>query len=672
MSPAETSDNFRRRQAIVPGLLLFLAAFGLFLPALRNGFVNYDDPDYVTANPQVQHGVSWDGIRWAFRTNHAGNWHPLTWLSHMADCQLFGLRPPGHHFTSVLLHAISAWLLFLVFRRMTGATWRSLMVAALFGLHPLHVESVAWVSERKDVLSTLFWMLTLGAYVKWAERKSGDGLYYALALVFLGLGLMSKAMLVSVPFALLILDYWPLRRFEANERLVDKLRLPDATPRQAPHLKAASVAARLVVEKIPFFAIAAADGLVTLIVQRQAGAMGDSVGIPLATRVENALISCCRYLGKLFYPEKLAVFYPYPEAWPLAQAAAAAALLLGITVFAAAVRRRHPYLLAGWIWYLATLAPVIGLVQAGSQSMADRYTYVPSIGIFVAVVWGVHALTARWRRQAIILGAVAAAVLASCTFLTHRQIAYWATSESLFRHALAVTKDNWLAHDNLGNALSKDPGRQREAIAEYEAALRIRPDSAEARNNLGIALAQTGDAADALAQYEEALRLKPNDSEAHYNLGNALRRAGRLPDAIAQYEETLRLNPDSSTAHNNLGSVLLEAGRPGEAIPEYQEALRLKPDLFEARNNLGLALAETGRLGEAAADFALAAQMHPNDAGVYINWGAALAGAGRNAEAAAPYDRALQLSEDALRLDPRNAEARANLARLSALLQGPR
>ena len=677
----------RARQTTVFGLLIFLAVLGVYLPAIGNGFVNYDDPDYVILNPHVLGGLTWGGLRWAFRSGYAGNWHPLTWLSHMADCQFYGLIPWGHHLTSVLLHALNAMLLFLVLRQMTGATGRSFMVAALFGLHPLHVESVAWVAERKDVLSTFFLLLTLGAYVKWARPSlpgeaaagSGNRLFYGLALVCFALGLMGKAMLVTLPFVLLLLDYWPLGRTGANKRLGDK-------------------PFHLLIEKIPFLALAAADGAVTLAVQGNVGAVSDSGLLPFGLRIDNALISYCRYLGGLFYPANLAIYYPYPAAWPVAEVLGSGALLVGITVFAVTQRRDRPYLPVGWFWYLGTLLPVIGLVQVGSQSMADRYTYIPSIGIFLSVVWGAEALTRRWRRQAVALGAIATAILAGCALLTCRQIGYWADSETLFRHALAATENNWLAHNNLGSALLQK-GDASGAIAECTEALRLSPRNARAHSNLADALMQTGRRAQAIAEYGEALRLAPNDADIHNNLGNALAGADRLPEAITEYEAALRLNPslavaynnlgnalagvgrfpaaiaqyeraldlrpDYAGAHENLGDALLQAGKKAEAAAEYRKALSLNPDYFEAHCSLGSLLADAGRTAEAVGQLTAAARLQPKNAGAHNNLGSALAELGQVREARLQF-------EEALRLDPNDAEARTNLARLSALIQEAR
>ena len=620
------------RRAAIPGVLLFLAVLGVFLPAVGNGFVNYDDPEYVTANPQVGRGLTGEGVGWAFRSAHAANWHPLTWLSHMADVEVYGLRPGGHHLTSVLLHALSVWILFVILRRMTGATWRSFMVAALFGLHPLRVESVAWVSERKDVLSAFFWMLTLGAYVGWARREKT--VFYWLALLFLALGLMSKAMLVTLPFVLLLLDYWPLGRLGTS-------RQPGGKPLR-----------RLAVEKIPFFAVVAIAGIVTLAVQGRAGAVSDLAVLPLGSRIGNALVTYVRYLGELFFPANLAVYYPY-AAVSLAAVLGAAALVLGLSALAVAQRRRRPFLFVGWFWYLGTLVPVIGIVQVGSQAMADRYTYLPSIGIFLALVWGLAEAIAGWTRRKAIAATAGAAVLAVCALLTRRQISVWSDSESLFRHALAVTRDNWLAHNNLGNALA-DAGRGPEAISQYQAALRLEPGYAKAHNNLGIALAEAGRLPEAAAQYEEALRLRPDFAEARNNLGNALLQSGDTAEAIRQYRETLRLAPDFPAALRDLAYALANSGQSAEAIGLYEKAVQLEPRDVKTREGFGSVLAERGEMPQAVVQFEAAARLRPDDAGLHNVLGCALAGLGRTEEARREFN-------EVLRLRPGDAEARANL-----------
>jgi len=592
------------RHAFLPGLLLFLTVAGVFLPALGHGFIPYDDPAYVTQNAHVTGGLTGDSVRWAFQSTNSSNWHPLTWLSHMADCQIFGLKPWGHHLTSVLLHALNAALLFVVLRRMTGAIWRSLLVAALFGLHPLHVESVAWIAERKDVLSTTFWMLTLWAYARRAElagaRNARAGVFLAAALLFFALGLMAKPMLVTIPCVLLLLDYWPLGRWGR-----------------------ASAAGRrsLLLGKLPFVALAVASSAVTLYAQSRGGTVQSIEDFPWAVRLANALIAYGGYLGKCLVPVRLAVFYPFiPEAPPLWQPLLAGGLLAGITGAAIVLARRRPYLLVGWLWFVGTLVPVIGLVQIGGQSMADRYTYVPLIGVFLLLAWSAGDWAAAWPSWRRGLGVAAAAAVVACAGLTVRQLGFWQDSIRLFHHALDVTtNDNWVAHANLylalaptdpaasqaelgetmriladfarkfdrrGLELQKTPGHAAEAIKAFRTAVRILPPFPEAHCHLGAALAaEPGSLPEALDELQTALRLKPDYAEAHAALGSALARAsGRVLDSIGEFRTALQLDPDLAEAHAGLGALLATIpGREPEAIEELQAALRLKPDLLGAR-----------------------------------------------------------------------------------------
>lgn len=682
--PAARPTRARRFGIGAPGLLLALAVLACFLPAVRHDFICLDDHGYVTENQHVLSGFTWANLGWAFRTTEMANWHPLTWCSHMLDAQLFASRPWGHHLTSVVLHVANTLLVLVVLCRMTGAYWRSLMVAALFGLHPLHVESVAWVAERKDVLSTVFGLLTLWAYGLWVERvakhQARAFAYYGLALAFFALGLMSKPMLVTVPCLLLLLDYWPRHRFDGS----------------------AASWWPLIREKIPFFILAAAAGVVTSLAQSRVGTLGTWQEFPWTTRVANALTAYCRYLGKGWFPTRLAVIYPFASDYPVFLTLLAATLLAGISIAAFALRRRRPYLVVGWLWFLGMLVPVIGLVQVGWQSMADRYSYLPLIGVFIMVVWGLADATAGWTRRAFVLGPVAGAVLAGCAALTWRQLGFWQDSETLFRHALAVTDNNFIAHYCLGYALAHTPARRAEAIAEYQAAvqlepneadvhhalgkilaetpgrlaegivefrtaLRLKPGNADAHVNLGIALATTADGvAEAIAEFHTALRLKPESTEAHYNLALALaRQPDRLPDAIAEFQAALRIRPGFAECHNNLGTALAQLpGRLPEAIAEFQATLRLQPDHAGAHYNLAQALAQLpDHLPEAVAEYRTVLGLRPDWVGVHCNLGLVLAAMpGRLPEAIAEY-------ETALRSQPGFAEAHNNLG--NALVRMP-
>ncbi|MDD5141428.1 MAG: tetratricopeptide repeat protein [Verrucomicrobiales bacterium] len=559
----------RRKQIVVICVLLFGSVVWTFLPALHNGFINYDDDVYVTGNVHVQKGLSPATVAWAFESTDASNWHPLTWLSHMTDCEFFGLNPQGHHFTSVLLHAINAVLLFLALRRMTGAAWRSLFVAAVFGLHPLRVESVAWVAERKDVLSTMFGLVALLMYAQYVERSRAPNprlkVFYGLVLVFFALSLMSKPMLVTLPFFLLLLDYWPLNRFRHES------------------------AWKLVREKVPLFFLAAASCVVTYVVQKHGGAMELMAEMPFTARLENVPVSFCRYLGKLFWPENLTVIYPVVDHWPMTGVLLAAALLLGVSAASIAARRSHPYLAVGWFWFLGTLVPVIGLVAVGEQSMADRYTYFPLIGVLVVILWGAEEMTRRWRYQTAILSVMSAAIIVTCILLTRQNIIYWKTSETLFRHALAVTSDNYSAHCNLGNALTGQ-GRLIEALVEFQTAAKLKPGSSENHCNVGVALANMDLLDEAIVEFQSAASLNPDNGLAHHNLGMALERKDQLDQATHEYKEAVRLMPGYAPAHNSLGVAMAKKGRLDDAVTQFQEAIRLDPSNLPAQGNLKMAL----------------------------------------------------------------------------------
>lgn len=684
-SPAESAraGNRARFQTWILAAFLGLATMTLYWPATHHDFVDYDDDLYVTENDQVQKGLTAESIPWAFSHLVSGNWHPLTMLSHMLDCQLYGLRPWGHHLTNLLLHALNTVLVFLLFWRLTGARWRSAGVAALFAWHPLHVESVAWVAERKDVLSTCFGLFALIFYARFAQRPeagssgsvAGDrrslfplpsSICYLLSLSCFALGLMSKPMLVTWPFLFLLLDYWPLQRFQST--------------RWQP----------LVIEKIPFFALAAVASVVTLMVQQRA--MVSLATMPLGLRCENALISYCRYLFKMFWPVELAVFYPTPAHWPLGWVLLAGIFLGGLTVFFWRKRRRHPFLLVGWLWFVGTLVPVIGLVQVGGQAMADRYAYVPSVGLLLLLIWGGHELARRWRTQVIGLSLAVSTALILCAATTRQQLTYWQNGETLFRHALKLTADNNVARNNLGVALLV--GKQTNAaMSQFQAALRLNPACVEAHDNLGKVLAQQGeivaaishyqaaislkpdDAArynslgnffikqgrtnDAISQYQTAIRIKPDDAEAHDNLGNLLFMQGRTNDAISQFQTAIRLKPADAEAHNNLGNLLALQGRTAAATSQFQEAIRLKPDYAEAHHNFGLLLAKNGQTNAAIRQLQETLRLTPEDAPLHYLLGNWLAKQGRLAEAIFEFQAAIHLQTDF-------AEARNNLGNLLA------
>ncbi len=600
------SGMFAGRGLVLTCAALSLVVFLVFSPALRNNFIHYDDADYVTDNPHVKAGLTVAGVAWAFTTGHAANWHPLTWISHMADCELYGLKPWGHHLTNILLHSLSTVLLFLALRRMTGANWRSLIVALVFGLHPLRVESVAWLAERKDVLSTFFWMLTMLAYLRYVReskaRSPKSKVFYGLALLCFACGLMSKPMLVTLPFVLLLLDWWPL------QRICDLQGEKTARPGSISPGRAA-------LEKLPFLALAMGSSVVTFLVQQRGDVM--SVDVSLILRLENAMVSYCRYLGKLFWPLDLAVFYPHPLHWPAGVIAMCGLILLVISGFAFALRKSRPYFAVGWCWFLGTLVPAIGLVQVGSQSMADRYSYVPTIGIIFIFVWGGFEFLKRVPRAKSVAVAALSAGIIGCIFLTTRQIGYWQDSETLFRHALAVTTNNPVALLNLGEAVS-GRGQAEEALAYYREALRIQPGYFEAMNNIGVQLIKLQRVGEAIPVLKDAL--KAQDAPiAHNNLGQALSDAGDYDAAIEQFRAALKLRPDYPNAQANWGLALAGKRQVDEAIPHFQEAIRLDPYHFDAQNNLGIAYYAKGRYDNAIIQFRNALRIKPNDAGVREN-----------------------------------------------------
>ena len=674
--------------------MLALVTIALYWPVTRCDFINYDDQDYVTGNPHVQGGLNWEGVKWAFLNPVSCNWHPLTMLSHMMDCQFFGLNPKGHHLTNVLLHALNVVLVFALFQQLTGATWRSLFVAALFAVHPLRVESVAWVAERKDVLSGCFGLLSLifyACYVRERPQRADRGSpalgstldvggwtldvrsysapSYFLALFFFACGLMSKPMLVTWPFVMLLLDYWPLHRFQplppatyplfpipSVKSVPSVAKNPGLIHREA-DLRLESVAksplASLLFEKIPFFALAVVASVVTLLVQKHGGALAAGENLPPGARGANALVSYCRYSGKLFWPADLAVFYPHPRHWPIEQVLLAGVLLLGISLLLIVKRQRYPFLMMGWLWFCGTLVPVIGLVQVGGQAMADRYTYIPSLGVLVLAIWGAYELVRRWRYYAIALSVAGSAVIVVCMTLARQQLGHWKDSETLGRHALEVTKNNYLAHLSLGVFLF-NKGQMDEAIRQYRETIRLNPDYAEAHYNLGAALGVKGQMNEAIRQYQEAIRLNPDYTEAHNNLGAALGMKGQIDEAIRQLQKAIRLKPDYAEAHNNLGTALGKKGQMGEAIRQYQEAIRLKPDYAEAHNNLGIALGKKGQMDEAIRQYRETIRLNPDYAEAHYNLGTALGVKGQ-------MDEAIRQFQEAIRLNPDYAEAHNNL-----------
>ncbi len=529
--------------------LMVLVVFGR---TIGHEFVNYDDDQYFYANPHVQAGLTWRGAVWAFQTGYAGNWFPLTWLSIMLDVTLFGAGPKGPHLTNVILHAANTVLLFLLLWRLTGARWRSAFVAGLFALHPLHVESVAWATERKDVLSACFGFLALLTYARYAQEadRSFFSRNYWLTFVFLALGLMSKPMLVTLPFVMLLLDWWPLGR-----------------------LKPGAIGRRLW-EKMPFLMLSIASSVITLAVQRQA--IQPLGRLSFGIRLVNAVVVTMRYLWKTLWPVNLAIPYPHPGYWPFWLFCLCGVALVAISFAAVRLRRQFPFLITGWLWYLGMLVPVIGLIQVGMQSMADRYTYLPLVGVFIMLAWGAEVALVHWQMPATGIWVVASLVLGACAGRAIDQVRTWQNSETLFRHALRVTQGNDIAHYNLAEHYLATR-RLDEAIEHFRRALQIRPRYDDALNNLGVALAMKGELPEAADRIREAIRCRPDKADAHYNLGNVLVMQHQWDEAAAAYADALRLKPDYAEAHNNLANILAAQGRRADAIRHYREAVRLNP-----------------------------------------------------------------------------------------------
>lgn len=616
------------------GLGLVAAVLIVYAPALNLGFTNFDDSNYVLDNRYVRAGLTWSGTAWALTATHAGNWHPVTWLSHMTDVELYGLNPRGHHATSVLIHLANTLLLFALLSRMTGETLKSACVAGLFGVHPLHVESVAWIAERKDVLSTLFAMLTLLAYVRYVETRS-RGRYLVMLVCFI-LGLAAKPMLVTLPFLLLLLDVWPLGRI-SRERVRD-----------------------LVIEKAPLFACALASSIVTYVVQQNAGAVRAFDVLPVGRRLANAVVAYVSYIGLTIWPVHLAPLYPYSPSEPLWRVAFAAALLIGLTCLAIRAGTRYGYVAVGWFWYLGMLVPVIGLVQVGSQPMADRYTYLPIVGLFIVIVWALPDLLQDVPARRYVFAAAAAGVVVVSIVLAHQQVRIWENSVDLWQHTLRVTVDNYRAHNSLADALVA-AGKTDEAISQYQAALRINPDSVEAHTGIGAVLGPSGRQEDAIEHYRHALRVSPDDAIAHANLGAALAEQGKVAEGEAHLRAALETDPDLPLALGNLGVALARKGRTSEAIALFARVVELQPTDGAARRHLGAVLALEGRADEAIAQFETALRLDPADAQSRNGLGETLEMAGKLEAAAREYEQAVQLN-------PSLAEARANLGNLLARL----
>ena len=627
----------KKRADLLVYLLLTVAVLAVFLPTLGHDFVNYDDDAYVTENPHVVTGLTLGSIEWAFAAMYECNWHPVTWLSHMLDCTLFHLRPMGHHLTNLLIHLASTLLLFAVLRRMTKSLWPSAFVAMLFGVHPLHVESVAWVSQRKDLLCAFFWILTMWAYARYAERPSP--VRYLLVVSTFALGLMSKPMIVTLPFVLLLLDYWPLGRFAS---------------------KSQKSWGPLILEKVPLFALSAASCVVTYLAQAEGLAVGPLDQLPMGKRIANAAIAYVVYMGKMVYPTRLAVFYPHPgTTLPTWHVLGSGLLLLVITVGVLLMRTR-PYLLVGWLWYLGTLIPAIGIVQVGWQAMADRYTYMPLVGLFIMVSWGIagrvgerenggmgasESPTLPFSLSPILLTLACAATVLLAISARH-QVRCWKNSMTLFEHALEVTKRNPVAENNLAIAFASQ-GKTDEAIVHHRRALQIKPDWADAHFNLGNTLLAAGRTDEAILEFRKTLEIFPRYAQALNNLGAALMEKGEVKEAGRCFMETIRIRPDHVRAYMNLGTALSELGKWNQAIASFRTARELRPEMPETHHNLAITLAEVGRRDEAIAECREALRLRPNwsEAENSLAWMLAT----QERPSASDSDEAIRLAESACR-----------------------
>jgi tetratricopeptide (TPR) repeat protein len=562
------------------------------------GFVTLDDPQYILDNPHVNQGLSWAGLQWAFTSTDASNWHPLTWISHMLDVELFGLRAGPHHWENLFLHVINALFLFMFLLRTTGAVVRSGLVAALFALHPLHVESVAWISERKDVLSTLFFLLTLLAYATYVRKPITR--WYLVVIFLLVMGLMVKPMLVTLPFVLVLLDFWPLRRVD-----------PSTLERTA--------FVKLLVEKLPLLVLAIGSSVITLLVQRQGGAVNTLVQTPLDLRLSNVLVSYVKYMGNMVWPADLAVFYPMPQAIPLWQPVCAFMVLGAITFYALKAAQRYPYLPVGWFWYLGTLVPVIGIVQVGAQGMADRYTYLPLTGLFIVFAWGGYDLLVRGAQKRGATTILITVMLLALGTATWFQVQHWRDAKTLWMRALAVTNGNYRAHVAYGSLLAEE-GKNAEAANHFSAAIRIQPNYAEAHNKLGSALMESGRVDEALSHFEQALQLRPDLGIVNTNIGNVMLEKGRVEEAERYLRAALDQDPDNPIALNSLGSVMDELGRDNEAIALYRKSLLARPGFSAAHNNLAAAFAKKGQIDDAVEQMSAALSAEPRNAKYHYNF----------------------------------------------------
>lgn len=643
-------DGNKTTQIII-SIFLVVATLAVYWQVQDYEFVNLDDNLYITENENIQDGVTREGIIWAFTTNYPHFWHPVAWVSHMLDYQLFGLTPKGHHLTNVFIHITNALLLFMVLMRMTGALWQSFFVAAIFALHPLNVESVAWVTERKNLLSAFFGLLTIWAYICYTEKKGVKR--YCLVALLLASSLLSKPMLVTLPFVLLLLDYWPFGRLKLVQKK-DNL----ATPKTEINEDRGENISQLIWEKIPFLLLAVGSSFMTVWFRDSVRTLKiENMGTSQA-RIVNALVSYIEYLEKMLWPMELSALYPHPgNTLPVWKGVICGILLVIISTVVVRMIRQTPYLAVGWFWYLGTLVPMIGIVQEGNQAMADRFTYIPLIGIFIMVAWGLPDLLARWSHRNKALSVLAGIIFPVLMTLTWAQASHWENSEKLFKHAIEVTDNKYpgfsLIYSNLGSTLSQQM-RFEEAIVYIKEAIRIDPGYGQAHYNLGVVLAKQMKFEEAIVHYREAIRHMPSNTGAHNNIGFALSQQMNFAEAIVHYNEAIRLKPDYAGAQDNLGTALSNLKKFDEAIIHHREAIRLKPNQAESYYNLGISLSKLMKFEEAIVNYKEAIRLKPDYAEAHNNLGSSLGEQGNIEESIAHFEMAIKLA-------PGNAQAQNNL-----------
>ncbi len=631
-------ESAKKSFVVFTYFVLILGTLLVFGQVRHFAFVSYDDNSYVYENPHVLNGLTGEDVIWAFTTNSSANWHPLTWLSLMLDCQLFGTNPGRMHLVNLLLHLANTLLLFAVLRKITGTLWQSAFVAAAFAIHPMHVESVAWIAERKDVLSTLFLLLTLAAYVSYVKRPGI--VRYMLTLLLFALGLLAKPMLVTLPILLLLLDYWPLNRMSIlNLQLaIDN--------RQSSTLNSKFSILNSVIEKIPFFALSVASSVITFLVQLSGSAVVHINALPLKDRIANVFLSYARYIGKIFWPQNLAAFYPFDvNRFAFWQVAICVLLLLVISIFVIRFGRNQKYLPVGWFWFVVTLVPVIGLVQVGGQAFADRYTYIPYIGLFIMIAWGLPELLSKWSQRKTALGLSMIISLTALGICTYQQVSHWNNSFTLFSHAIEATQNNYIAYNNLGVTYNS-VGRYQDAIDAYKQALTIKPDYAETHFNLGATYGELGRFQDAIESYEQTIKIKPDSAKAYMNLGVTCYKLGRRQDAIKNYKQALRIKPDYAEVYYNFGIICYELGRHEDEIKAYKRAVKIKPDYAEAYFNLGVACGELGRRQDAIEAYKQTIKIKPDSVEAHYNLGVAYLVTGYNGSALEEYKILKNLNAD--------------------------